>query len=318
LAAGAFSAVLVAALAITWLAPRPSSAPAGGNVTDEARNGDFVLTVAADKARWMSNEAIAVSARLTYEGGAATMVSGSAAPVSIYLVRLSTPSPDYTTAIPAPFVCEVIDSSYERADEWTAPGVGLPPGRWRAVASADFRRHASGADSNCQDGERVNLTAAIEFDVVEAIPSNSASPSASVVGHAKAVSLSSPGPIAEAAMEACNVSSWLDGLTGMALLPVEEVVMYVPLTGREPELNETTDSEVWIFEFQWPMDLAPILPTRGVPFTMKTDHLVCMYAGGRSSDFIVGGTTTVGSDGTVIETPSPVGSPALALPTPAP
>ena len=63
------------------------------------------------------------------------------------------------------------------------------------------------------------------------------------------VSRSSPGPDAQAALDACNVDSLGDGtIAGMGLVPeANQVRNYAPLTGREPELQSAAPA--WMIQF---------------------------------------------------------------------
>ena len=82
------------------------------------------------------------------------------------------------------------------------------------------------------------------------IPAASSPPPARPVDPSiQPVSRSSPGPDAQAALDACNVATLGDGtIAGMGLVPeANQVRNYAPLTGREPELQSAAPA--WMIQF---------------------------------------------------------------------
>ena len=312
LAAALTAAILFARLPDRGMLPAYGS----GEVSAEARYGDFLLTVSSPQSRWQSDEVVTVSAVLTYEGASdGTWISNAAQPVSMRIEHEGSDE-SYTTVMAVPFACDPLREAYRFEDDWSHRASQLATGQWRVVASADFGLHAAATSlEDCSDGESAFI-ASIEFEIVPDNTVETATETPAPVGNAEPISLSNPTSAEAKAMGACFLPDWQAGLTGAARIPISDVLRYVPLTGREPEINRAVDRYVWVFEYRWRLDVAPIIPTRGTPTSIKSDHLVCMVVDEVHILFIVG--VEADQEGTIISTPHPGASPDLALPTPAP
>ncbi len=89
-------------------------------------------------------------------------------------------------------------------------------------------------------------------------PSTSSAPT--VDADVTAVSLSAPSTTAAEGIAACNVQKWSKALGGIGIIDHARLLpYYVPLTGREPEIQR--DSPAFVVQFSGPIRLV----TRGGP-----------------------------------------------------
>jgi hypothetical protein len=329
-AAAAVPTVLVAAVIVVGLAGLlRDQLPAGGHgpmtpiptgpVAAEVREGDFVLRISSPRATWSTDEPIDLSASLSYEGqlNRIDMWGPSSGPIEFSVFELNGDRAmradwelrcaKHTVAPDTPFLKPYSKSgSFSAGDPHEAfyrdffaePAFQLPAGGWEVTAHARF---ALGDDCS---GELIEMQVSLVLDVVA--PTSSDPPIA-----VAPVSLSHPTLEAEKAIEACRVRERADAAVGMGQLPASDLPRYLPFTGREPELQ--SDTPVWVVAFEWDLADAPFLPTRGISFRVKTDHLACVVLDGNPVHFALG--VTADEKGDLLSTPVPVTpGPDLTLP----
>ena len=174
--------------------PSPS---AGAGVSASARNGDFVLTLSSPRSTWTTEDAIEITATLSYDGDETEVeIGGGGGPVVFSLVQLEggdavlgggqdLPCLRYPLGPDEPLVWPFqkaggIDDEppFDRAflDD---PQLRLPPGRWEVRAVLQY------GIGDCSDLE---LVASIQLDVLEA----EGSPGPSAVATEPPVSSSPP------------------------------------------------------------------------------------------------------------------------------
>lgn len=121
-----------------------------------------------------------------------------------------------------------------------------------------------------------------------------------------AVSLSQPSAGAQSAIELCHVSAWAAAVRGMAEVPsARDLPLYVPLTGREPEIQ--TDQPAWVVAFGGEVALW----TRSGAGAIRAKDPTCVVIDGWRTWYLTGGW----SDATgALYTPMPAAEPVLTLP----
>jgi hypothetical protein len=181
--------------------PSPSavgSSLAPGPISASARDGDFVLTLSSPRSVWTTEDAIEITAVLSYDGDEAEVaIGGACGPIAFDLVQVAggsaamgyaqcEPYISYPLGPDTPLVRPFQKSGELRAEPpfdrafFEDPELHLPPGRWRATAILDFG-YPQGS------GFRT-LEVSVEFDVVEVM----GSPGPSAVATAPPVSSSPP------------------------------------------------------------------------------------------------------------------------------
>jgi hypothetical protein len=161
--------------------PSPSavgSSLAPGPISASARDGDFVLTLSSPRSVWTTEDAIEITAILSYDGDEAEVaIGGACGPIAFDLVQVAGGSAEMGYAQCEPYISYPLgpdmplvrpfEKSGELRDEppfdrafFEDPELHLPPGRWSASAILDF-------DYPQGSGFRT-LEVSIEFDVLEA------------------------------------------------------------------------------------------------------------------------------------------------------
>jgi len=174
--------------------PSPS---AGAGVSASARNGDFVLTLSSPRSTWTTEDAIEITATLSYDGDEPEVeIGGGGGPVVFSLVQLEggdavlgggqdLPCLRYPLGPDAPLVWPFQKAGAVDGEPpfdlafFQDPELHLPPGRWEVRAVLQYGIGA------CSDLE---LVTSIQLDVLEA----EGSPGPSAIATEPPVSSSSP------------------------------------------------------------------------------------------------------------------------------
>ena len=177
--------VLAAAVLIGQLPNRgPGSAtqsPDAG-VSDQARSGDLVMTLSSPRSTWSTEEAIQIAATISLDGERDEVdLWGGAGPIVFSLRQISGGSAEtgggqdlpciaYPVSQEAPLVVPYAKAGAIEGPPFDLawyqdPELHLPAGRWKARATFN------GSVDDC-GGDRVEMTVAIQFEVVAAGASN--------------------------------------------------------------------------------------------------------------------------------------------------
>jgi hypothetical protein len=140
----------------------------------------------------------------------------------------------------------------------------------------------------------------------------SAGSSFAVDSRVEPISLANPPAAAATAFEICRVGDWVarygpEVISGAGRIDrARDAVRYVPLTGREPEIQ--TDDPAWIIQFRGEIR---------VDWSLVFTDPVCIVVDGTGGFHGTGPVRVVGTDAVI--TPQPVAFlPDLALPPPLP
>ena len=198
--------------------PSPSAA---AGVSASARNGDFVLTLSSPRSTWTTEEAIAITATLSYDGDEPEVeIGGGGGPVVFSLAQLEggdavlgggqdLPCLRYSLGPDAPLVWPFQKAGAVDGEPpfdlafFQDPELHLPPGRWEVRAVLQY------GDSDCGDVQE--LAVSIRLDVLEA----EGSPGPSAVATEPPVSSSppdrSPTPVPTPDDDQASVTGVLEG-----------------------------------------------------------------------------------------------------------
>jgi hypothetical protein len=154
--------------------PSPSAA---AGLSASVRNGDFVLTLSSPRSTWTSEDAIEITATLSYDGDEPEVeIGGGGGPVVFSLVQLEAgdavlgggqdlPCLRYALGPDAPLVWPFQKAGAVHGEPpfdlafFQDPELQLPPGRWEVRAVLQY------GIGDCSDLE---LVASIQLDVLEA------------------------------------------------------------------------------------------------------------------------------------------------------
>ncbi len=221
-------AVVLAVLVIGQLPDRTiggatPSPSAGEGVSASTRNGDFVLTLSSPRSTWTTEDAIEITAMLSYDGDRPQVeISGGAGPVVFTLVQLEggdaallegaqhLPCLHVSLGPDSPLVWPyqktgVVDSypPFDRAF-FDDPELHLPPGRWEIRAVLDF------GDPGCENIRRLEVSITLAILEAEGSPGPSAVATEPPVSSIPAVP-ASPTPSATLEATPASVTGILEG-----------------------------------------------------------------------------------------------------------
>jgi hypothetical protein len=179
--ATAASALVLAVVVIGQLPDRSTGdatpPPSASGVSDAARNGNFVLTLSSPRSTWTTEDAIEITATLSYDGNEPQVeIGGGGGPVVFSLVQLEggnavlgggqdLPCLRYPLGPDAPLVWPFQKAGGHNDEPpfdlafFQDPELHLPPGRWEVRAALQY------GIGDCSDLE---LVASIQLDVFEA------------------------------------------------------------------------------------------------------------------------------------------------------
>jgi hypothetical protein len=144
------------------------------------------------------------------------------------------------------------------------------------------------------------------------IPTAQASPSESSSGDVDGVSLSAPTSQAEAGIKACGVRAHATQIHGIGILARARLLPeYVPLTGREPEIQ--SDSPAFVVQFTGRIRLWDRAGPESAPFTDSEDA-TCVMLDEWPTWYVTG--PWFDSDGRHAPEPAPMMDKTLPAPLP--